>query len=233
MQPRLPQTQVFPNYPIFGNVPVMPLGVPNTQMFPIMFTQLGQQALQSSSEESVGPQIFTGVIMLPINHGLQGHVITAHQAGVGVAGGILVEQQGLNPVGQQGVNTAFLNNETRSIPDVYSPDITGIASPEGGRNAAPGSSIRKGSIVGSFPTYTPPVGYRKTPTDAEHTVPAEEASQGVTETPETTETDNWIFCHSYMPDNQDLHDLIRGDGHITVIAPKDFVIEKTQDQNQK
>ncbi|XP_066430927.1 uncharacterized protein [Eleutherodactylus coqui] len=218
MQPGTSQTQISPTYPMFGNM--LPMSVPSTQMLPVVFA--GQRGLLSGSDSEEGG-IVSGVLMVPVDPGLQGNVII-HQAGVSISGpdsAILTGLPALNPVGQQGINITIQTNETVLVGG----ELPGVKQQEWVRDDSPGSGIIK-------PTYSPPAGYFRTPSYVNPTVPLDKARVDITESPSPT-TENWILCNSYLPDHEEFQGLTRGDGHIPVLAPEYVVIENIYgSQNQ-
>ncbi|CAN2388997.1 hypothetical protein PRIEUP_LOCUS16943 [Pristimantis euphronides] len=216
MQPGTAPPQISQTYPIFGNL--LPMSVPNTQMLPVVFTQIGRGGLLSGSDSEEGG-IVSGVLMVPVDPGLQGNVII-HQAGVSISGpdsGILTGQPALNPVGQQGINVTIQANETV----VSENELPGIKHQEWIRDDSPGAGIIK-------PTYSPAAGFWRTPSYVNPTVPLDKVREDVTESPSPT-TENWILCNSYLPDHQEFQGLTRGDGHVPVVAPEYVVIENIYD----
>lgn len=162
--------------------------------------------------------------MVPVDPGLQGNVISIHQAGVSISGpdsGILLGQPAQNPVGQQGINITIQTNETVLVES----ELPVVKQQELARDDAPGAGIIK-------PTYSPPVDFWRTPSFVNPTVPSDQLRGDMTESPSAT-TGNWILCNSYLPDYEEFQGLAGGDGHIPVMAPEYVVIEKMYgDQNQ-
>ncbi|XP_072261660.1 amelotin [Pyxicephalus adspersus] len=222
MQPRIPQSQLLPTYPMYGNILPLSVGPPNTQMLPIVFTQVGQQGLLSGSDSE--ENLVAGVIMMPVDPGLQGNIITIHPGGVSISGtdGVNVAvQPALNPIGQQGINITIQANETVFVAG----DLPGDVPPEWGRNDSPGAGIIK-------PTYSPPIGLQQTLPYSEPTVPPEMNRGDMPESPGPV-TEDWILCNSYLPDHEEYQSLPRGDGHVPVMAPNFFLIpDMFNDENQ-
>ncbi|XP_056424346.1 uncharacterized protein LOC130363049 isoform X3 [Hyla sarda] len=217
MQPGPAPPQISSTYPVFGNL--LPMSVPNTQMLPIVFTQ---QGLLSGSDSEEG--MVSGVLMVPVNTGLQGDVISMHQAGVSISGPdstILMGQPALNPVGQQGIDINIQRNETVLVES----ELPGNKHQEWVRDDAPGAGIIQ-------PTNSPHARFWKTPSHVTPTVPSDIFRGDMTESPRPT-TENWILCNAYVPDHEELQGLTRGDGHIPVMAPECAVIKKIyESQNQ-
>uniref|UniRef100_A0A8C5MUT0 Uncharacterized protein n=1 Tax=Leptobrachium leishanense TaxID=445787 RepID=A0A8C5MUT0_9ANUR len=220
MQPRLPQTQVSPMYsPILGNLLAFPLGAPNTQMLPVMVARMGQQGLLSGSDSEEG--ILSGVLMVPVD---QANVINVHHSGVRIIGqdsAVFMGQQDLNPVGQKHTNESPPTNHFPS-----GNDVPVLIPREGGRDDSPGASIMKPSDGSLLSTHIPPVGLRLT--SANPTMKPELERSNIVEHDVTTDTENWVFCDSYLPDSH-LQDMIRGDGYLPAQAPKYYFIDNEQD----
>ncbi|XP_068088930.1 uncharacterized protein [Hyperolius riggenbachi] len=214
MQPRTSQAQLSPTYPVFGNLLPMSVGAPNAQMLPVIFSQVGQQGLLSGSDSEEG--LIAGVLMVPVDPGLQGNVITVHHAGVSISGtdsGVLGVQPALNPIGQKGINVTIQANESVLVAS----DFPTVVQREWIRNDLPGAGIIK-------PTYATPLGIHRTASYPEPTVPTEIIRGDNPDSP-TSVTESWILCNSNMPDSQDYQGLTRGDGHVPGIPPKYFLLE--------
>lgn len=164
-----------------------------------------------------------GVIMMPVDPGLQGNVVTIHHAGVSISGtdsGTVAVQPALNPIGQQGINITIQENETVLVAS----DLPRVVQPEWGRDDSPGAGIVK-------PTYSPPIGLRQTTASVESTVPPV-INRGDMPENSSPVTENWVLCNTYMPDHEDHHGLTRDD-HVSVLPPKYFLVPNMfADENQ-
>ncbi|KAM4053940.1 uncharacterized protein ACNLHF_006467 [Anomaloglossus baeobatrachus] len=198
MQPAIAPKQLSPTYPIFGNL--LPLFAANTQ------------GLLSGSDSEEG--IVSGVLMVPVDLGLQDHLISIHQAGVSISGpdsGIPTGLPALNPVGQQGNNITMQTNDTVLVES----ELPGVKLQEWPRDDAPGAGIIR-------PTYSPPPGLWKTLHYVNPAVPSDNVRGDMSEGPSST-TENWILCNSYSPDHHEFQGLARGDRHVPENAP-DYVV---------
>ncbi|OCU00033.1 hypothetical protein XELAEV_18005815mg [Xenopus laevis] len=176
------------------------------QMIPIMFAQMRQQALLSGSDSE--ENILSGVIMMPVDAGLDGNAATIHHAGVIIDNSILQGQSGLNPAGQHGVSTANQNKNLPELPWVMPTTQNNVSLPD----------IVKENFKEPLPTITPHIDIETAP---EPTMPMGRDSE-LTVNANTMGVENWILCNSYVPDIHELHDLVRGDGYIAVKTPEYF-----------